>query len=83
MSGTLLSVKNLKLDIPAGSGTLRAVRGIDFELNCGEPLSIVGESGSGKLVTSLAVMGLLVQSIKQSADESGSMKSICRPPARG
>ncbi|MBS8225723.1 ABC transporter ATP-binding protein [Vannielia litorea] len=69
MDDTLLSVKNLTLDIPTGSGTLHAVRGIDFDLKRGETLSIVGESGSGKSLTSLAVMGLLGKSIKRSADE--------------
>jgi len=69
MSDTLLSVKNLTLDIPTGSGTLHAVRGIDFDLKRGETLSIVGESGSGKSLTSLAVMGLLGKSIKRRADE--------------
>ncbi|TCS61506.1 peptide/nickel transport system ATP-binding protein [Primorskyibacter sedentarius] len=69
MSETLLSVKNLTLDIPTGSGTLHAVRGIDFDVRRGETLSIVGESGSGKSLTSLAVMGLLGKTIKRSADE--------------
>ncbi|MDO6587770.1 ABC transporter ATP-binding protein [Salipiger sp. 1_MG-2023] len=69
MTTPLLSVRNLTLDIPTGSGTLHAVRGIDFELARGETLSIVGESGSGKSLTSLAVMGLLGKSIKRSADE--------------
>ncbi|MEP1765142.1 MAG: ABC transporter ATP-binding protein [Sulfitobacter sp.] len=69
MNDALLSVKNLKLDIPTGGGTLHAVRGIDFDLKRGETLSVVGESGSGKSLTSLAVMGLLGKSIKRSADE--------------
>ena len=69
MSDTILSVKNLTLDIPMGCGTLHAVRGIDFDLKRGETLSIVGESGSGKSLTSLAVMGLLGKSITRQADE--------------
>ena len=66
---TLLSVRNLTLTIPTGSGILHAVRGIDFDLKRGETLSIVGESGSGKSLTSLAVMGLLSKGIKREADE--------------
>ncbi|MGX1500146.1 peptide/nickel transport system ATP-binding protein [Labrenzia sp. MBR-25] len=59
MSETILNVEGLTVDIPLGSGTLHAVRGIDFALKRGETLCIVGESGSGKSLTSLAVMGLL------------------------
>ncbi|MCZ4365950.1 ABC transporter ATP-binding protein [Sulfitobacter dubius] len=68
MTEPLLSVRNLRLDIPTGGGTLHAVRGIDFDLNRGETLCIVGESGSGKSLTSLALMGLLGKSIKRRAD---------------
>ena len=32
MSETVLTVENLRLDIPTAAGTLHAVRGIDFEL---------------------------------------------------
>lgn len=67
MSETLLDVRGLTIDIPAGGGTLHAVRGIDFELNRGEVLCIVGESGSGKSLTSLALMGLLGKKIKTTA----------------
>ncbi|WGT48640.1 ABC transporter ATP-binding protein [Thioclava nitratireducens] len=68
MSEPLLEVRNLTLDIPTGSGTLHAVRGIDFDLKRGETLCIVGESGSGKSLTSLALMGLLGKGIRRSAD---------------
>ena len=68
MSNPLLSVRNLTIDIPVGAGTLHAVRGIDFDLHRGETLCIVGESGSGKSLTSLAVMGLLGNKIRRSAD---------------
>jgi len=68
MTETLLSVRNLRLDIPVGGGILQAVRGIDFDLNRGETLCIVGESGSGKSLTSLALMGLLGKGIQRTAD---------------
>lgn len=64
----ILSVKYLTVDIPTDTGTLHAVRGIDFDLKRGETLCIAGESGSGKSLTSLAVMELLGRSIKPSAD---------------
>jgi peptide/nickel transport system ATP-binding protein len=64
----ILKVKNLTIDIPTDTGTLHAVRGIDFDLKRGETLCIVGESGSGKSLTSLAVMGLLGKSIKPRAE---------------
>ncbi len=64
----LLSVRGLTLDIPLSSGTLHAVRGIDFDLYRGKTLCIVGESGSGKSLTSLAIMGLLDKNIKRRAE---------------
>jgi peptide/nickel transport system ATP-binding protein len=64
----LLSVRGLTLDIPLSSGTLNAVRGIDFDLYRGKTLCIVGESGSGKSLTSLAIMGLLDKNIKRRAE---------------
>jgi peptide/nickel transport system ATP-binding protein len=55
----LLEVKNLHVALPTTAGMLRAVDGIDFNIEEGETLGIVGESGSGKSVTCLAMLGLL------------------------
>jgi peptide/nickel transport system ATP-binding protein len=56
----LLVVNDLHVSFPVlGGGTLKAVRGLSYELRRGEALGIVGESGSGKSVSSLAMMGLL------------------------
>ncbi|MBY6273015.1 MAG: peptide ABC transporter ATP-binding protein, partial [Bacillaceae bacterium] len=41
------------------SGTVHALRGVNFHLNKGETLALVGESGSGKSVTAQAIMKLL------------------------
>ena len=69
MNGPILNVKGLTIDIPLASGTLHAVRGIDFELKRGETLCIVGESGSGKSLTSLAIMGLLGKRLQVGAEK--------------
>jgi peptide/nickel transport system ATP-binding protein len=65
MSAPLLSVRGLTVDFPLGRGglfgpalTLRAVRGVDFDLTAGRTLGLVGESGSGKTTTAMAAIRL-------------------------
>ena len=55
----ILEVKNLRISFKTNTGTVKAVRGIDFSLFRGRTLAIVGESGSGKSVTSKAILGIL------------------------
>lgn len=55
----ILEVKNLNIHFKTYSGTVKAIRGVDFHLNRGETLAIVGESGSGKSVSIKAVTKLL------------------------
>ena len=64
----LLSVENLRVEIPIGAGLLKPVRDISFDLKKGETLCIVGESGCGKSLTSLALMGLLPRAARRSGD---------------
>jgi peptide/nickel transport system ATP-binding protein/oligopeptide transport system ATP-binding protein len=55
----LLRVENLRTWFRTEAGVVRAVDGVDFEVDTGKTLGVVGESGSGKSVTALSVMRLI------------------------
>jgi peptide/nickel transport system ATP-binding protein len=67
-SNHLLEVRDLTVTFPQPSGSVTAVRGVNYHVDKGEFLGIVGESGSGKSVSSLAIMGLLPSSAQITGD---------------
>ncbi|MDB5416202.1 MAG: oligopeptide transporter ATP-binding protein, partial [Rubritepida sp.] len=55
----LVEVRDLKVHFFTRDGVVRAVDGVDFQVNAAQTLGIVGESGSGKTVSSLAMLRLV------------------------
>ncbi len=58
MSKKILEIKDLKRDFVMGSETVHALRGITFDVQAGEFVTIMGSSGSGK-TTLLNILGCL------------------------
>ena len=61
MTDALLKVENVVVDFRTATGTVNAVRGVNYEVARGETLAVVGESGSGKSVTARAIMSMLAE----------------------
>src|SRR6185437_16778883 len=58
MSKKIVEIKELKRDFIMGSETVHALRGISFNVEAGEFVTIMGSSGSGK-TTLLNILGCL------------------------
>jgi len=55
----VLSVRNLVVDFETFAGDVKALDGVNFDINPGETLGLVGETGCGKSVTAHSILGLL------------------------
>ena len=81
---SLLEVRNLRVTFDTERGPLRAVDGLDLDVDPGDVLGLVGESGSGKSVAMLAVMGLIRRPGRVTADRlafDGQTSAPLRPRA--
>ncbi len=59
MEEPTLRMRKLKVIFPSGRGIIRAVEGVDIDIEKGECVALVGESGCGKSVTSRSIMKLI------------------------
>ncbi|MDF3338862.1 ABC transporter ATP-binding protein [Mycolicibacterium septicum] len=64
----LLEIRNLSVTYRSGTDEVRAVDGIDLDVNTGEVVGLAGESGCGKSTLALAVAQLLPPGAQLSAD---------------
>ena len=55
----LIEIKDLMTSFFTADGELRAVEGVNFEIEEGKTMGLVGESGCGKSVTALSIMRLI------------------------
>jgi oligopeptide/dipeptide ABC transporter ATP-binding protein len=68
--GTLLSVRDLRIEIGSREGSFQAVTGATLQAGRGEVVAVVGESGSGKSLTLRAIAGLLPPGITVAGGEA-------------
>ena len=71
MSSTqpILSLRDLRVEIPTPRGVVKAVDGVSLDVPRGGSLGLVGESGCGKSMTLRAIMGLLPGAAKIAGGE--------------
>ncbi len=55
----LLQVKDLKTYFYTDDGVVKAVDGVNFEVEAGKTIGIVGESGCGKSITAMSILRLI------------------------
>src|SRR5215471_10592954 len=64
----LLSVRDLRVELPVGGRWYPAVGGVSFGLEAGASLGIVGESGCGKSLLARALLDLAPENARISGD---------------
>ncbi|MCW3138323.1 MAG: ABC transporter ATP-binding protein [Methanophagales archaeon] len=61
---TLLRIQDLKAYFSTGDGIVKAVNGVNLEIDENETLGLIGETGCGKTVLGLSILRLLSENTK-------------------
>lgn len=64
----IIEVRNLEVYFSIHGKSMRAIRGVDFDLERGKTLAIVGESGCGKSITVKSLLGIKCRNQRVSGD---------------
>ncbi len=59
MTDPILQIRDLRVEFPGLVRSVKALRGVDLDIQRGEVVGLVGESGSGKSITAMACLGLV------------------------
>ena len=68
MTGSLLEVRNLRIESCRGSHRTTIADGVSLHVDRGETIGIVGESGSGKSLTAKSIVGLLPPNVEATGE---------------
>ena len=88
----MLEVKGLKTHFFTDEGVVKAVNGVDFNVNRGQTVCLVGESGCGKSVTALSILQLVgapgadrgwINSFSPAESEGGEVVDLAKLNPRG
>ncbi len=79
----LLSVRDLRVEIPGDGAFHPAVDGISFDLSERESLAVVGESGCGKTMLARALLGLVPERARLTGEISCAGRELSRMSERG
>ncbi|MEY3691460.1 MAG: Glutathione import ATP-binding protein gsiA, partial [Actinomycetota bacterium] len=78
----VLSIHDLRVEFDTPAGTVKAVRGVNLDVEPGELVGVVGESGSGKSVSFLSIMGLLPDTARVSGSATVAGTELIGVPAK-
>ncbi|MGH9367397.1 MAG: ABC transporter ATP-binding protein [Thermoanaerobaculia bacterium] len=78
----LLSVRDLKVELPLGDQWFSAVDGVSFDLERGDALGVAGESGCGKTLLARALINLPPETARLSGSLLLEGRDLCSLPER-